>query len=197
MPIDVNLFRSLVESGVALYKIQKEHHLGQNTVRKMMLKLGISTPRQIKRRTRRFCPNCNIEIVGRMRRNNIYCTQECRAVYQKNKRIQDWISGEISGTRDETVASFVRNWLIKQSDNKCSRPNCRWGEKNPRTGIVPLTIHHIDGDSQNNRPNNLEVLCPNCHSITYNYGYSGKKSGRTMRKVISRKDLQAAVIAGP
>ncbi len=34
---------------------------------------------------------------------------------------------------------------------------------------IVFELHHIDGDSYNNEINNLEILCPNCHSVTYNF----------------------------
>lgn len=44
------------------------------------------------------------------------------------------------------------------------------GEVNPTTGLVPLQIHHIDGNALNNKASNLQLLCPNCHSLTENFG---------------------------
>lgn len=38
---------------------------------------------------------------------------------------------------------------------------------------APLELHHIDGDRFNNDFSNLQILCPNCHSLTPNH--SGKK----------------------
>ena len=38
---------------------------------------------------------------------------------------------------------------------------------------IPLETHHKDGDSFNNLLENLELLCPNCHSFTDTY--RGKK----------------------
>ena len=35
-----------------------------------------------------------------------------------------------------------------------------WQEKE-----LPLELHHIDGNHYNNDFNNLQILCPNCHSI--------------------------------
>ena len=35
---------------------------------------------------------------------------------------------------------------------------------------IPLEIHHIDGDCTNNKMENLQLLCPNCHSLTSNFG---------------------------
>jgi 5-methylcytosine-specific restriction endonuclease McrA len=35
---------------------------------------------------------------------------------------------------------------------------------------VPLDLHHKNGDSKDNRLENLELLCPNCHRLTENWG---------------------------
>ncbi|MFC9298946.1 HNH endonuclease [Streptomyces sp. NPDC057011] len=34
---------------------------------------------------------------------------------------------------------------------------------------LPLEVDHIDGDWRNNQPDNLRLLCPNCHSTTDTY----------------------------
>lgn len=34
---------------------------------------------------------------------------------------------------------------------------------------ITLQLHHIDGNPTNNSLNNLQLLCPNCHSQTENY----------------------------
>ena len=34
---------------------------------------------------------------------------------------------------------------------------------------IPLELHHIDGNKQNHQLSNLQMLCPNCHSITDNF----------------------------
>lgn len=51
---------------------------------------------------------------------------------------------------------------------------CQWSEKR-LDGKTPLQIHHIDGNSKNNILENLLLLCPNCHSLTDNYMFYGKK----------------------
>ena len=41
---------------------------------------------------------------------------------------------------------------------------------------IKLHLHHIDGDHTNNELDNLQLLCPNCHSFTDNYGvYNSSK----------------------
>jgi hypothetical protein len=35
---------------------------------------------------------------------------------------------------------------------------------------LSMSLHHINGDRHDNRLQNLELLCPNCHSQTPNFG---------------------------
>lgn len=39
---------------------------------------------------------------------------------------------------------------------------------------IPLELHHKDGDRHNNKIENYELLCPNCHAFTDSY--RGKNS---------------------
>ena len=83
-------------------------------------------------------------------------------------KISRWLQGE-NFTRGATqVPSFIKNYLMKLHDNKCEK--CGWGETNEVTGKIPLEIHHIDGDCTNNKMENLQLLCPNCHSLASNFG---------------------------
>lgn len=45
---------------------------------------------------------------------------------------------------------------------------------------LTLHLHHKNGNTTDNRLDNLEILCPNCHSVTPNY------SGKNIKK--RRKD---------
>ena len=38
---------------------------------------------------------------------------------------------------------------------------------------IPLELHHINGDGQDNRLENLSLLCGNCHARTDNWGGRG------------------------
>jgi hypothetical protein len=41
---------------------------------------------------------------------------------------------------------------------------------------IPLELHHVDGNRYNNTLENIQILCPNCHSQTDNN--SGKNKGK-------------------
>ena len=69
--------------------------------------------------------------------------------------------------------------MMEKSEFKCSK--CGWNEIHPTTGKVPLQVNHIDGDAKNGEESNLEVLCPNCHSLTHNFGRLNKNGTRTNR----------------
>jgi hypothetical protein len=123
------------------------------------------------------------------------CSTKCHHKYHYDRYIARWLSGEESGIRgkDQLVVR-IRKWLLENRGEKCEK--CDWCEVNDKTGKVPITIHHIDGDYKNNRPENLEVLCPNCHSLTHNYGSLNKGNGRPGRQEWrARKDHKSPLTA--
>lgn len=68
-------------------------------------------------------------------------------------------------------ASRLRRKLIEDGvkENKCERcGNSEWmGEP------IPLELHHINGNHYDNRLENLQILCSNCHMQVH--GYSNNK----------------------
>lgn len=65
---------------------------------------------------------------------------------------------EVSSTTLITRLKEIRDWKCECCGNS------EWfGQP------LPLEIHHIDGNRQNNNLNNLQILCPNCHSLTDNW----------------------------
>ena len=72
-----------------------------------------------------------------------------------------------------------KKYLINKYGEKCME--CGWCERNKKTGKIPIQLEHIDGHSENNRLDNLKLLCPNCHSLTETFGALNKGNGRKNR----------------
>ncbi len=120
--------------------------------------------------------------------NKCHCGSDCKALYcsttcQREKEYRDnvsrWLSGEDNGTRLSTTATFIKRYLIESRGAKCEK--CAWSTVHPKTGIVPVQMNHKDGNWQNNKVDNLELLCPSCHVLTDNYGGANKGNGRAWR----------------
>jgi len=118
-----------------------------------------------------FCLYCNSKI-----KSYKFCNNTCKANYIQEDRERKWLAGEINGNSKFGHADFVKRYLLKKYNNKCSK--CGWGEINPFTKTIPLEIDHIDGNSYNNIPSNVTLLCPNCHSLTKTFRGANVGHGR-------------------
>lgn len=105
-----------------------------------------------------------------------FCSKVCRFNLSEAK-FTSWLSGDDWSYVDGTLPARAREFLLEESNNRCS---CGWNSPNPVTGRVILTINHIDGNWRNNVRSNLEVLCYNCHTLTPTFGSlnMGSVSGR-------------------
>jgi len=123
----------------------------------------------------RYCKNCQQDISGKGQK---YCSHKCQWEYRTKITLQKWFNNEYKGYCGNLhqISPTIKNYLIKKAGHKC--PKCGWNKIHPITKRIPLQINHIDGDSTNSRPENLEILCPNCHSLTPNFGSLNKNSKR-------------------
>ncbi len=132
------------------------------------------------------CLNCGSEDKGYASK---FCSQSCHVEYYQKENLRKWLAGEVLGhNANGNVCRWVREWLIKQRGERCEQ--CGWKKRNPVTTRVPLHAHHKDGDSRKTRPENLELLCPNCHSLTPTYRILNKGRGtRTKYQKVSGRSL--------
>lgn len=112
-----------------------------------------------------------------------YCSNKCRQLFEQHQIVEAWKKGEFDGIVGyDGLSGTIRNYLLNKFNFKCSL--CGWDKINPHTNKSPLHIHHKDGNARNNKEDNLEPLCPNCHSLTDNFGRRNKNSTRHKKKVI-------------
>lgn len=89
-----------------------------------------------------------------------------------------------------TNTGTLKNRLINEGLKKHYCEICginSWNDKN-----ITLELHHINGKRSDNRIENLQILCPNCHSQTENYCGTNKvksdiKLNRLTKKIKEKK----------
>ena len=155
-------------------KIQ-QGKLNRSIKRKLFLESkNIKTTQKTKENKCLYC--------GSIIKSSKFCNNSCRAKFNRNIQISEWLNGKLDGCSKAGHASYVKHYLLEKYDNKCSV--CGWGEINPYTKTLPLEVEHIDGNAYNNDPSNVTLLCPNCHSLTKTY--RGANGGNGKRKYLKK-----------
>lgn len=122
-----------------------------------------------KRGTLINCNYCGVET-----KNYKFCSKKCSTNYIKTQTFNRIENGDLS-----LYHVKYKEYLIFKHGNKCME--CGWNKINITTGLVPIQLEHIDGNSDNNELSNLKLLCPNCHSLTSTFGALNKGNGRKNR----------------
>ena len=167
-----------------------------------------------------ICNNCSKEFSGFKKNKRKFCSHTCAAQYNNKKRPKrnklkyclfcgkllnthqyKFCSSTCSGkyhtqlifnkieNGDTTFYPFTyKKYLIFKYGEKCMK--CGWHEINPTTSLIPIQLEHKDGNSENHNLNNLELLCPNCHSLTPTFGALNKGNGREKRREKRQKKNQ-------
>lgn len=87
----------------------------------------------------------------------------CKPSYHSGRII---VSHEYDPVSPPNKGIIRRLLNAKLGEEKCF--SCGWNERR-NNGACPLEIHHVDGNRNNWAWDNLELLCPNCHSLTAKY----------------------------
>ena len=93
------------------------------------------------------CRHCGNEFWDSPSKNRKYCSKHC--VNKENKK-----------TFKPKYTTVRKQMLSRNLVKKCER--CGYSE-HPKI----LGVHHRDRNRNNNKLENLEVLCPNCHSLEH------------------------------
>ena len=152
----------------------------------------------------KLCKTCNGIIEYNYRRND-FCSKSCAATHNNRGKRRHGnepkkcmlcgkpiprVKGEVCKKCNVTYRvkygkpthKTVRTYLLQTREYKC---NCcgleEWcGHK------IPLELHYIDGNHDNNEETNLELVCPNCHVFTDTYKAKNRKDikGKTRARII-------------
>jgi hypothetical protein len=118
------------------------------------------------------CQNCGIEITGRHRLVQKYCSRKCMGIKTKEITNHKFLDGKI---QDQ---SSIRNVINRIKEHRCEICGITdWCNK-----PMILLVDHIDGNANNNDITNLRLICSNCDSQLPTYKSKNKGSGRHYRK---------------
>lgn len=104
------------------------------------------------------------------------------------ERIRRWLAGDMEVTyvgAGKEPATWVKSYLVETRGDRCER--CGFDEKTS-DGRSIIQMDHVDGRHLDNSPDNLKLLCPNCHAMTETFGSKNKAGTRRYRRGFAYED---------
>lgn len=97
---------------------------------------------------------------------------------------QGWSNGQkLKNWESYKTINRLKKHMISELGRQCDIcGNETWLDE-----PISLELHHLDGDRTNNSFDNLQLLCPNCHSFTNNW--RGRKRSDQV-KIRYRRDIR-------
>lgn len=169
--VDYETLKKLVDEGLSQRQIGDKIGKSQTNVRHWLAKHGLKTTRgkkvehindirsERKKAATLNCVYCGDQLTAHKRK---YCSPDCQADYEFEERL---VGGN---PPSDTTSATIKRWLTRPQQRGYGCETCGYTEW--RGQPISLELHHIDGDYRNNKFDNLQLLCPNCHSQTDNYG---------------------------
>lgn len=193
------LQKLILTDNLSYSEIGRMYGCSGNNIKNVAKRLGIELPNRrkinpsehfnkgiaYKPRKEYICLNCGNVLTFNPTSKNKFCSNKCQRDFYYKSFINKWKNGEVSGTIGKySLSHRIRRYLFEKYKCKCQL--CGWGEINKFTNKIPLQIHHIDGDCMNNIESNLQLLCPNCHSLTENFGRLNKNAAKGRSKYFGK-----------
>lgn len=119
------------------------------------------------------CLYCGTENKCSYQHNNMYCNNTCSGKHKSKLHKEKWY-GKLLKRVDRPT---LRRYLSEDRGYKCEC--CGISDWNGKE--ITLQVDHINGNSSDDSPSNVRLICPNCHSQTEFLGGRNKGNGRAAR----------------
>lgn len=122
------------------------------------------------------CLRCSKEL-GRS--STKYCSILCQRGAENDAKLKTWLkTGEAPKVRGGSN-HYIRKHVMVEQEGKCSICSMppMWNGQ-----LIVFIMDHIDGNSENNRRDNLRLVCPNCDSQLPTYKAKNRGNGRHFRR---------------
>jgi len=134
------------------------------------------------KRCRECSPDSFCEFCGKpIKFSKRFCDNKCQGGKRVQEIIKNWEAGDYTGMigkYGEQTSSTIKEFLKKECNGECSICGISEWMGKP----VPLVLDHIDGNSNNNKKENLRIVCRNCDGQLDTFCSKNKGRGRFYRR---------------
>lgn len=139
-------------------------------------KESIKKQPQIKIKEIRYCKECGKVLKGYQTQ---FCSRGCSSRHiGKQKHLENYkyyLEHQEEFNRANYMPRLYKDFIFEEQDYKCAVCGCDdvWNGKK-----IIFVLDHINGDSSDNRRENLRLVCPNCDSQLPTFKSKNKNSQR-------------------
>lgn len=116
------------------------------------------------------CLTCEVKL---KKGSSKYCSNKCQQKYQWEQKKNIILEGKCNSQKS------LKKFILEKDGHQCSVcKETKWMNQD-----IPLVLDHIDGNSENNFPKNLRLVCGNCDMQLPTYKSKNTGNGRHSRRI--------------
>lgn len=178
----------LLNSGISYEEMGRKYNCSGANIKKVLKKLGFTLfPRRIINSKEHFnkcvytkkCLYCGNIVTNK---HSKFCSRKCSGEYRRENYYKDYLKNQDKFYGAVSMA-FAKPSILKEQNYKCAV--CK-GENFHNKKPLVFVLDHINGRANDNRRENLRLICPNCDSQLDTFKSKNKASDRDYRYATKR-----------